>query len=277
MISNTSFKTQINWNVWAPPLLFLVFLILEKSQFGTFYSSWLYGLALILFGILYSVRYRLVQPAILFCLAGITLWHYVLAEHFDATIAMLRLIGIDVEMNVFSNPFSMLTWIINLLIFLVTIPIFGPAMAKAFKLEQFSKKIFRIAAQTVSSSKNGFTSRPFYAGNMEYSKDQFTGFAQFLASHMIVHPVFSESGTYLTFSMGKSPFAIHEPSEVSYVAVDHTGILNVHIAAWDYKRFRKELTFDRLCESMGDVFRRYLNYYLNNQEARIITELKTAK
>lgn len=277
MANDAALKRQINWNFWAPPIVFLLLLIIEKQAFGTFYTSWLYGLILILFGIIYSFRFKLYSPSVIFCLAGITLWHYVLAEHLAATITMLRLIGIEVNMYVSSNPFSMLTWIINLVIFLVTIPIFGPAMAKAFKLEQFSKKIFRTAAQTVSSSKNGFTARPFYAGNMEYSKDHCDGFAQFLAGHMIVYPVFTETGTYLTFSMGKSPLAMREPSEVSYVALDHTGNLIVHVAAGDYKRFRKALTFDRLCASIGTMFKRFLDYYIENHEVRIITELNTAQ
>jgi hypothetical protein len=274
-MNNSLFRSRINWNVWVPPLIFLAFLILEKEIFGTYYSSWIYGLVLCLYGILYSLRYRLWQPAIVFCLAGVTLWHYTLAAHFTVALSMLSPLGFHIDPGVVQNPFSMGLWLANLLIFLVTLPVFGPAVIKAFKLELSAKKLFGIAAQTVSSASDGFTSRPFHAGNMEYSKDQFAGFAQFLAGHMIVHPVFTESGTYLTFSMGKSPLAIHESSEVSYVAADHSGILTVHIAAWDYKRFRKELTFDQFCESMGMVFRRYMNYYLNNQENRIITELKS--
>jgi len=81
MITDTSLKKQINWNAWVPPIFFILFLIIEKQAFGTIYTSWLYGLILILFGFLYSFRYKLYQPAVIFCLAGITLWHYVLAAH----------------------------------------------------------------------------------------------------------------------------------------------------------------------------------------------------
>lgn len=274
MITDTFIKRQVNWNFWAPAILFPVLLIIEKKAFGTFYTSWLYGLILIVFGIIYSARYRLAQPGILLCFAGITLWHYVLAEHFETCFPLLRMIGIDVPADPFKNPFSMLTWIINLLIFLVTIPLLGPVTSKAFRLEQSARKLFKTAAQIVPTSHNGFTARPFYAGNTEYSKEQLTGFARFLSGHLIVYPVFAETGLYLTFSMGKSPFSVHEPSEISYIALDNIGAITVHIAASDYKRFRKELTFDRLCESMGNLFKRFLEYYINNQEYRIITELK---
>ena len=277
MINNTSLKTQINWNLWAPPILFLLLLIIEKKAFGTFYTSWLYGLILILFGIIYSFRYKIYQPAVIFCLAGITLWHYVLAEHLETSFPMLRWMGFDIPDGPYNQPFSMVTWIINLFIFLVMIPVFGPVAAKSHRLEHFAKKLFRMASQTVPTSKDGFTARPFYAGNTVCSKEQITGFTQYLSGHMIVYPVFTEQNVFLTFSMGKSPLSIHEPSEISYIAFDFTGNITVHIAARDYRKFRKKVTFDKLCESMGNVFRRFLDYYLNNQEARIITELKTLK
>jgi len=275
MINDTSFKTQINWNLWAPPIFFILLLIIEKKAFGTFYTSWLYGLVLVLFGIIYSFRYKLYHPAVIFCLAGITLWHYVLAGHLETSFSMLRHMGIDIPDGPYSHPFSMVIWIINLLIFLAIIPVFGPVAAKSFRLEQSAKKLFRMASQMVPSSKNGFTTRPFHAGNTSCSKEQIMGFTQYLSGHMIVYPVVTEQNVFLTFSMGKSPLSIQEPSEISYIGFDNTGKITVHITARDYKKFRNKLTFDTLCESMWNIFRRFLDYYVNNQEARIITELKT--
>jgi hypothetical protein len=277
MINDSAIKKQINWNAWAPPIFFLLFLIIEKQAFGTFYTSWLYGLILIIFGIIYAFRYKLYQPAVIFCLAGITLWHYVLAEHLETNIPMLRQMGFDLPDGPYNLPFSMVTWIINLLIFLVMIPIFGPVAVKSFRLEQSAKKLFRIASQTVHTSKEGFTTRPFYAGNTGCSKEQITGFTQYLSGHLVVYPVFTEQNVFLTFSMGKSPLSIQEPSEISYIAFDYNGNITVHIDARDYRKFRKKLTFDTLCDSMGSLFKRFMDYYLNNQESRIITEIKTLR
>ena len=94
---------------------------------------------------------------------------------------------------------------------------------------------------------------------------------------MIVYPVYTEAGIFMTFSMGKSPLAIKDSSEISYITFENKGKVSVHIASGDYKRFRKQLTFDRLCASLGDTFKRFLNYYVNNQENRILTELKSAR
>jgi len=268
-------KRQFNWNLWFPPLLFIIFLIIEDQAFNTYYTLWFYGLILIMAGIFYSFRYKLYQPGILFCLAGITLWHYAFAAHFDTCLVMLRQLGIDISPIPGNNPFNMMIWLINLLIFFILLAFTGPAVLKAFRLEQAARGIFRTAAQPVTASGNGFTSRPFFAGDAEYSKEQITGFTQYLASQLIVYPVYTEAGVFMTFSMGKSPLSIKDSSEISYITFENTGKISVHIASGDYKRFRKQLTFDRLCESLGDTFKRFLNYYVNNQENRILKELKS--
>jgi hypothetical protein len=275
MTNDTLIKKTINWNFWIPAILFLLFLIIEDQAFHTYYTSWLYGLILILVGIMYSFRYKLYQPALVICLAGITLWHYILAAHFDTSITMLRSAGIAIPGNPDDNPFSMLIWIINLMILLILLPLMGPVILKAYKLELSARRLFRTAAQMVSTSKDGFTSRPYHAGNVEYSKEQIIGFTQYLSGQMIVHPVFTETGVYLTLSMGKSPLSIHDPTEISYIAFESTGNITVHIASLDYKKFSKELTFDRLCESLSDVFKRFMAYYKDGHEMRIITELKS--
>ncbi|MBE9480144.1 MAG: hypothetical protein IMY69_00445 [Bacteroidetes bacterium] len=273
MTYNTSMKQQINWNFWIPAIMFFLFLIIEDKAFGTYYSSWLYGLVLILVGILYSVRYKLFQPALVICLIGLTVWHYFLATHFEANIYMLQLLGIDISINPEDNPFSMLTWVINAVVLLILMAVTSPVLNKAFKLEKSARRIFKTAASTVFSATNGFTSRPYSAGYAEYTKDQIIGFTHYLSGKIIVFPVYRENGIYLTFSMRRSPLSINEPSEISYVYFNYEGKITVHISAKDYKRYKEELSFDQLCESMSDVFKRFLNYYINNQESRIIPEL----
>ncbi|MBC8486984.1 MAG: hypothetical protein H8D45_13225 [Bacteroidetes bacterium] len=274
MINNTSIKKQINWNLWIPGVLFVFFLIIEKKAFGTFYTSWLYGLILILVGIMYSIRFKLYQPLLFFCLGGLTLWHYWLADYFDTNIYMLKLIGIDFAMNSENSPFSMLSWIINLVILFSVMPFTMPVLGKALKLETYARRLFKTAARTVYSATNGFTSRPYSAGHAEYTKEQIIGFTNYLAGKTITFPVYKEKGIYLTFSMRRSPLSIHKPTEISYVYFDYEGKITVHISERDYRRYKAELSFDQLCESMSDVFKRFLNYYINNQESRINLELK---
>jgi hypothetical protein len=255
--------------------LFILLLIIEDQALGTYYLSWLYGLMLIFFGILYSVRFKLYQPAVIFCSAGITLWHYMLAAHYDTSLSMLHAIGIDISANPGNSPFTMMIWLINLIIFLILLPIFGPVVLKSFRLALSAKRIFNTAAQTVITTGNGFTGRPYVAGNSSAPEAQITGFVQYLSEQKLVYPKFIEPGVFLTFSMGKSPLANGEINGLSYFAFENNGKLTVHISQKDYKRFRKQLTFDKLCDSMAALFKRFFDYYANNQEARIITELQS--
>ena len=274
MIHDQVFKKQVNWNFWGPPLAFIILLIIEKESLGTFYTSLLYGLVLILTGIVYSFRYRLFQPALLFCLAGVTLWHYVLAAHIETVIALAQWMKLNRVEHGATNPFSMLTWLINLVILLAVIPFTMPVFSKAFKLEENAKKLFRLAALTVTGHDDGFTSRPYPGGVVAVSEDQLNGFARFMERHLISIPVFSETGLILAFSMGISPLAVDAPAGISYVKFDRTGSISVRIAERDYKRFSRKFTFDRLCDSLGGVSQRFLDYYIHHEEERILTELK---
>ncbi|MCD4772823.1 MAG: hypothetical protein K8R41_05500 [Bacteroidales bacterium] len=273
MTNHTAIKHQINWNYWIPGLLFVLSLVIEDQAFGTYFSAWIYGLVLILVGILYSVRYKLYQPALIMGLLGLAVWHYFLASHFEDIIRMLHMMGIDLSISSEDNPFSMFTWAINAVILAILMAVFTPLIEKAFRLERSARKLFKLAAQTVYSVTNGFTSRPYSAGNAEYTHDELIGFTNYLSGKSIVFPVYKENGIYLTFSMRRSPYSIKEPTEITYVYFDYEGKITVHISEIDYRRYKAQLSFDQLNESMSNVFKRFLDHYKNNQENRINNEL----
>ena len=66
-----------------------------------------------------------------------------------------------------------------------------------------------------------------------------------------------------------------DPDQVSYVLFGNDGNLSVHIAAFDYKQYTKGFTFDQLCNSLGNTMQRFLEYYKEGYEERIINELKS--
>ena len=186
---------------------------------------------------------------------------------------MLQLMGIHMKVNPEINPFSLLTWVIHMML-LIVLGIFNMhTLESALRYNLTARKIFKTAAKTVFGSANGFTERPFSAGKAEYTQDELIGFAQFLESKLMVLPVFTEKSIYLTFSMGRSPLVSNSPEEISYVAFTEDGKISVHVSDEDYRKYTRKLTFDQLCQSLSDNFKRYLNYYINNQESRIITEL----
>jgi len=121
----------------------------------------------------------------------------------------------------------------------------------------------------------GYTARPYSAGKIEYSKENIYGFARFLKSKYITKPLFREQGVYLLFSMGETIIKDLEPERVSYILFDSSGQITVHIAPFDYKQYTKRFTFDQLCGSFGELFKRFLEYYNEGHEERIIAELKS--
>jgi len=66
-----------------------------------------------------------------------------------------------------------------------------------------------------------------------------------------------------------------EPKEVSYVLFGKDGDLSVHVAAFDYKQYTMRFTFDQLCGSLGNTMQRFMEYYKEGHEERIINELKS--
>jgi hypothetical protein len=75
--------------------------------------------------------------------------------------------------------------------------------------------------------------------------------------------------------MGISPLCKKYRDRISYVMFKDDGELTVFISEKDYKQYRKQYTFDQLCEMMGKTFLRFAEYYKINKEQRIIIELKS--
>ncbi|MCK4488930.1 MAG: hypothetical protein KAU23_01655, partial [Anaerolineales bacterium] len=56
----------------------------------------------------------------------------------------------------------------------------------------------------------------------------------------------------------------------TWVAIDYAGNISVNITQEDYLLFKKDLDFDQLCQSLGDVFAEFMEFSKNGQETRII-------
>jgi hypothetical protein len=142
-------------------------------------------------------------------------------------------------------------------------------------LEGSAIRLFKLAAREVSGEQNGFTGRPYQSGNHEFARNEVIGLALFLEEKKICRADFTEKGIKLIFSMGISPLNNGLLDKLSYVCFGDDGSLSVFISRDDYRQYKKEYTFDQLCELMGKTFLRFGNYYTDHMEKRIITELKS--
>ena len=219
------------------------------------YSAFAFGCFFIVMGIIEYRRSKLLTYLILGLLFGTGTWHSV-ARH------MVSFLSLE-------------TFIPHVIVSIAVLVVAWPVLHSNEKLESNARRLFNLAADSVQDALKGFTARPYAASKAEYTKEDITGFARFLSGNSIVKSVVREKLIVFAFSMGISPLKETDFQQISYVSFDEEGNIVVHISEYDYKRFKEELTFDQLCASLGNIFKRFLEYYKKGLEARIDVELKS--
>ncbi len=278
MINDSSIKWRPVWKLWIPIILFLVPLILEDQLIGTLFTPYVYGLLVFIIGIIYYFRFRLWQSIVVTAMTTIAISGYFLAARPEQTAETFQLIGLNTGpdfIHWMKTYLTMPVWFGILIINFVIYYTIGPLLSKALDLEKSAIRLFKLAARGISGEENGFTGRPYQAGEHGYQRNQLYGLAAFLEQKKICVAEFTGSGIKYIYSMGISPLNKSRRDELSYVAFQEDGKLNVYISKHDYKQYRKEYTFDQLCELMGNTFLRFAEYHQNNMESRIIVELKS--
>ena len=173
--------------------------------------------------------------------------------------------------------FMKVTYFISFILIILFVIINWNSFYSHEKYETNSRRLFRLAAERIYQADNGYTERPFSGGKVECTKDELLGFTRFLQGNYLVRAFYYETYVCLSFSMNKSLVVINEGREVSHVIIGYDGSLTVKISDRDYMDYRERLNFDKLCASLADIFSRFLGYYKEGLEQRIIAELKSAR
>jgi hypothetical protein len=229
-----------------------------------FYSIWGFGFFFIILGIVDFYRTKLYTYLIVFLLAGTATWHS--NANFD------HIYGIEND-----SIFSQVTYVFHVIFNLIYIAFSWSILYSHEKLEANARRLFKLASELIFETSDGFTNRPYSAGTAEYSREEILGFARFLNGKNIIRSVTKQDSVILTFSMGISPLKYPALTSISYVTFDYEGKISVHISKYDYKRYKEKLKFNELCDSLANVFKRFLTYYQNGNDDRIITELKSMR
>ena len=278
MSASNTIKWRPTWKVWIPIVLFMIPLILEKEIFGTYFSPYVYGLFVFVIGIIYYFRLKQWQAFVVMAMMTITICAYFLAARPEKIEEMILLLGLDpgpIFVPWLKTYLTMPIWFVMLIINSIIFYSLGPMLMKALDLEKSAIRLFKLAAREITDEANGFTDRPYYAGKHSYTRDRIIGLASFLEEKKICLAEFQGSGIRFIFSMGISPLSNKYKDTLSYVDFGDDGSLNVFISERDYKQYKKQYTFSQLCELMGKTFLRFAEYYVNNNEKRIITEMKS--
>jgi hypothetical protein len=140
------------------------------------------------------------------------------------------------------------------------------------------REVLELAAIPVEDVGNGYTSRPLPAGKTELTQDQFMGFAEFALKNLIaVTYVGKDKVVFVPVMMGKEFGFImglkNDYTDETWVAFDFEGNVSVNISHRDYLNYKEALSFDQLCESMGNLFIEFVELFLRGEGVRIIDRM----
>jgi len=148
------------------------------------------------------------------------------------------------------------------------------------KLKWREREILELAAKSITNTTDGFTARPHPAGKIEYSKEDILKFAKFIYRNLIAVP-YREDNRIVIAITGKIYKHIlnlkNGYSKNSWVAIDFEGNVSVNISQKTYLRYKDDLTFDQLCQSLGDLFKDFFELYKNGQGSRILDRMDALK
>jgi hypothetical protein len=141
-------------------------------------------------------------------------------------------------------------------------------------------EILELAAKPVKESNDGFTTRPYPAGEAKYNKEAITGFAKFMIKHVIAFPFFENNRVVLVVPENMFRYFLffrRDYRKDTYLSFDFDGNVSVNIVKRDYQRFKEELTFDQLCDSLGNLFKEFLGLYQKGEKSKIIDRLNALR
>jgi hypothetical protein len=146
------------------------------------------------------------------------------------------------------------------------------------KLKWRGREIFELAAAPVEEAGHGFTGRPLSAGKIESTKRDILGFAEFTARNLIaLSYTNADKVVFVPVKMGKEFGHVLRPNpditKGTWVAFDFYGNVSVSISKEDYLDYQEDLSFDQLCESMGNLFVEFLELFKRGEGVRIIDRM----
>jgi hypothetical protein len=140
------------------------------------------------------------------------------------------------------------------------------------------REVFELASVSIEAQPDGFTQRPRPAGRTEYTKDELMGFSAFLSRNLVAMPYIEENQiVFVPVKMGDEYSYLFNPEKFrqqrSWIAFDFKGDVTVSISRRDYLDYKEELSFDQLCDNMGNMFIKFIEYYRKGEGDRIIYQL----
>jgi len=146
------------------------------------------------------------------------------------------------------------------------------------KIKWRGREVLELAAAPIEEIGNGYTARPLPAGKTEFTQHQIMEFAEFARRNLIaVSYTGKDRVVFVPVMMGREfPFIVGLKSDYineTWVAFDYDGNISVNISHRDYLEYRESLAFDKLCESLGNLFVEFIEMYQRREGVRIIDRM----
>ena len=263
MNSYRKLRPEYSINDFVPFIAMLFAFIVSYILFGPEIAKWALGGTVILFGAYLLTGYiRTQNTGYLFTAIFNIIWGgfaWSLPIPFPAEIPTLTKL------------------LIALLLFMLPVLWF---IILTKRLKWRGREIFEMAAFKVEDTTSGYTSRPRPVGNAKYSEQDLHAFANFLSRNLIALSYFEtdrvifapiKNSQEYPYILGVTP----DLDEFSWVAFELNGNVTAHIAHKDYMAYHDELSFDSLCESMGQLFIEFLEMYKRGEQVRVIDRLNS--
>jgi hypothetical protein len=165
--------------------------------------------------------------------------------------------------------------LLSLIIFLLFLWIL-----KSHKMKWRYREVLELAARSVRSAEDGYTSRPLPAGQIQNEAGEWDAFARFLRKYGIAWPIRDEG--FLIFVIPDNLLVYllgfkHHYQDATYVVLDKNRHISVKISAKTYRQYQQEFTFDKLCRAFGNLFIEFHSTWSKGNKEEIIRKMDDLK
>jgi hypothetical protein len=150
------------------------------------------------------------------------------------------------------------------------------------KLKYRGREIMELAAWDVEAGPESYTERPRPAGVVDYSKYDIIDFGNYLKKILLCYPFQEENRVVMVPIKHGAEFELlfkpnYEYLSKTWISFDFEGQVSVHISRKDYLDYKEDLAFDHLCESLGQLFITFADFYMKGNKVRILDRLNSVK
>ena len=146
------------------------------------------------------------------------------------------------------------------------------------KVKWRKREILELAAFPVNENTNGFSERPKPVGKKDFKHNEILEFAHFLSKKLIAIPYIEKDQVVMTITKKYVPHLFNFKNSYNnetYVSFNFNGEISVNISKEDYQMYKDTLTFDKLCDSLGNLFKEFLEFFKKGESSSIIDRLNS--